>query len=423
MNEGMFNRLDSDSTESKKMTPFTLINCNARSLYPKIDSLIDCVHETEAAVGVVTETWLGSAEAEELTERLTYTEGLGMITKNRKEAANGVSYGGVAVIWDESRCTMKRLDYRAGDYEILACSGRIKGHSRHLVILACYIPPGYTKLQGEGALEEVSEMIVDLKRRFSDPYLVVAGDFNQWDIGEVLLDFQDIREAAVGGTRNGKKIDRIFTNMTRSIEKAGTLAPLESDDSTKKSDHRTAFCTFQMQKMKTFKWEKFTYRHYNEASVELFKNWVVFHEWKDVLQAEGSNQKAEAYQRTLTAALDRFFPKKTTRRRTDKHPWMNKRTEKLIQDRKDLYWEEGGRTEVWKERKREAARVILERKRGFLDTQKGHLLEKDANRNFFRNVKSFCRFEKPELFDVRSLFTNKSDNEVGESLADFFNKV
>ena len=272
MNEGMLNRPDLNSTESKKMTPFTLINCNARSLYPKIESLIDCVNETEAAVGVVTETWLNGTEAEELTERLTYTEGIGMITRNREAASNGVSYGGVAVVWNESKCTLKRLDYRAGDFEILACSGRIKGHSRHLVILACYIPPGYTKLQGERALEEISDTIMDVKWRFSDPYLVVAGDFNQWNIGDVLLDFQDVKEAEVGCTRNGKKIDRIFTNTTRSIEKSGTVAPLETDDSSKKSDHRTAFCTFQMQKMKTFKWEKFTYRHYNEASVELFKN-------------------------------------------------------------------------------------------------------------------------------------------------------
>ena len=38
---------------------FTIINGNARSLRPKIESLIDCFNETESTVGIITETWLG----------------------------------------------------------------------------------------------------------------------------------------------------------------------------------------------------------------------------------------------------------------------------------------------------------------------------------------------------------------------------
>ena len=58
-----------------------------------------------------------------------------------------------------------------------------------------------------------------------------------------------------------------------------------------------------------------------------------------------------------------------------------------------------------------------------MDTQKTHLLAKDANRNFYRHVKSFSRFEKPAVFDVRSLFPGSTDKQAAEKLADYFNEV
>ena len=165
---------------------------------------------------------------------------------------------------------------------------------------------------------------------------------------ETLLDFQDIKEVDVGPTRNSRQIDRIFTNMSRSIEASGTLDPLKSEDGAV-SDHRTAYCTMLMKRMQSFVWQKFTYRHFNEDSVKAFREWVVFHEWTEVLEAEGSNRKADAYQKTINGALDKIFPWKTSRRRSNEHPWMNKRMKKLIKEQKDLFWEEGGRTGVWKE--------------------------------------------------------------------------
>ena len=51
------------------------------------------------------------------------------------------------------------------------------------------------------------------------------------------------------------------------------------------------------------------------------------------------------------------------------------------------------------------------------------MLAKDTNRNFFKHVKCFSRFEKPSLFDVRSLQPGDSDKVVSEKLADYFIQV
>ena len=58
-----------------------------------------------------------------------------------------------------------------------------------------------------------------------------------------------------------------------------------------------------------------------------------------------------------------------------------------------------------------------------MDTQRDHILAKDANRNFFKHVKIFDKAERPELFHVRTIIQDKSDQEVSEVLAEYFKKV
>ena len=62
----------------------TVINTNARSLCPKMSSLIDCFSDLTASLGVVTETWLTDGEGlDEDVEDLALGAGIRMICKNR----------------------------------------------------------------------------------------------------------------------------------------------------------------------------------------------------------------------------------------------------------------------------------------------------------------------------------------------------
>ena len=208
--------LDEPPKENKPL--LTILNCNARSLCPKIESLIDCFNETDCTVAIITETWLrGGKEQEDVRELLEEGNDLSFITKNRPEpAANGVHYGGVAAVWRNSRCSMKEVSIvNPNNYEILVTAGKLSGHTRKLVVLSCYIPPGYARSVGEGALDFINDAVVHVKQLYTDPYIIVAGDFNQWDISGALTDFPDLREAPVGQTRGDLSIDKIFTNLSR----------------------------------------------------------------------------------------------------------------------------------------------------------------------------------------------------------------
>ena len=72
-----------------------------------------------------------------------------------------------------------------------------------------------------------------------------------------------------------------------------------------------------------------------------FKEWITWYDWEEVLEADTSDAKAEEYQATLMQAMDRFFPTKTVQRKSTDPPWLDSKTLKLIEERRELFVEEG----------------------------------------------------------------------------------
>ena len=300
------------------------------------------------------------------------------------------------------------------------------GVHRKLVVIEVYIPPKYTKDRADKCLDQLVDKIIEHKRTYSDPYMVIGGDLNQWPVGEVLEMFIDIREAEVGCTRGQRSIDRLFLNNWRAVTETGTLDPLETEEegqAKKMSDHTVAYVWIDLPRQESFKWESYSYRYYNYESVEKLKAWIVHHHWNEVLEVETSDAKAEAYQKTINKAIAEFFLLMHMRRKLTDLPWINNKIRRLIRRCKRLYKLQGGRTEVWKELKKIIKEIISERKANYLLTQKDHLLVEDADRTFFKIVKNYKLGEKTQDSDVRSLFPNKDDKQVAESLAEYFNRI
>ena len=219
----------------------------------------------------------------------------------------------------------------------------MKGHSRKLVTVACYLPPNYNTARGRAALEHIEDVVREIKRSYVDPFIVVAGDFNQWTVGDALADFADIREVDVGPTRKDRCIDKIYTNFIRAVSESGTVPPLEPEPGQNgtRSDHRVAFVRAGLPKVRSFEWLKYQYRYYSDQAVEKFGQWLATKDWGDVASAVGSNAKAEAYQAAVTGAMEEIFPLITVRKKSTDCPWISNRIRKLVRRRKGVYRREG----------------------------------------------------------------------------------
>ena len=64
-------------------------------------------------------------------------------------------------------------------------------------------------------------------------------------------------------------------------------------------------------------------------------------DWSDVYQAQGSNQKTEAYQAEVVGALERCFPLVKVRRRSNDPPWYNWKVKRRTAQAKGIYRREG----------------------------------------------------------------------------------
>ena len=266
--DGTFDRaLILDEHELNKKNELTLINTNARSLAPKVDSLIDCFTELDVDIAVVTETWF--REGDDLREDLRELElgtDIASITRCRDpNASTGVAHGGVAIMYKKRIGTFKEISITNPEkYEVLPAIGTLRGSSRKMLVIAAYIPPNYSTARAAGCVQFIEDLLVEMKQRFRDPFIVLAGDFNQGQVQEAVEEFADVAETLVGPTRDGRSIDRIFTNMSRSVKSAGTVPPLETDHS--KSDHLVAYVTLELPRKESFEWVTFSYRFFTEEA-------------------------------------------------------------------------------------------------------------------------------------------------------------
>ena len=107
----------------------TIMNTNARSLCPKITSLIDNLNNLECQVGIVTETWLadGASLRQDLQD-LQGGAGYTLLPLNRPRGARGVAHGGVAILGKYSKISMSRFKiHNPKNYEILPVICKIAG--------------------------------------------------------------------------------------------------------------------------------------------------------------------------------------------------------------------------------------------------------------------------------------------------------
>ena len=113
-------------TEDLKIWPkknkLTVINTNARSLCPKIESLIDCFEELQVDIAIVTETWYKSGpEFDQGLSKLELGAGLCSLVLNRDpNPTSGIAHGGVAITYRKNIGLFKQKDFPNPEkYEVL----------------------------------------------------------------------------------------------------------------------------------------------------------------------------------------------------------------------------------------------------------------------------------------------------------------
>ena len=110
---------------------------NARSLAPKLTSLIENFEEREWSFSVITETWFveGNTFTASVTD-LEHGHNIGAVCQNRKNTVGRNTGGGVAVLFNKKKMAASSFPFKRNGCELLICKAKPSTSTQHLYIIA-----------------------------------------------------------------------------------------------------------------------------------------------------------------------------------------------------------------------------------------------------------------------------------------------
>ena len=168
MNENVRN-----SIKRIKKTTFDFIVTNARSLAPKIESVITAFNELDLHFAVIAESWLKECKnlSDDLDD-LNDGENISIIHKSRKSRRGKNAGGGIAILFQKNKIRLSERKIRRGKCELVCATGKLPGVARKIVILGAYLPPNIKANQAHEALAYISDAIGIIKQEMNDLSLI-----------------------------------------------------------------------------------------------------------------------------------------------------------------------------------------------------------------------------------------------------------
>lgn len=403
-----------ENQDSENCVRFLL--ANARSLAPKITSLIDSIYDLKCDFAMITETWFrGGKRLDAELSDIEHAAGIKFVCKNRRGRKAG---GGVAIAYNAARCNLKKKPIKTC-HEITCAVGKIAKIHRKFAIFTVYIPPK-TKVNEMAQLcNDISDAIADVKTSLGDPVIIIGGDFNNRDISPAFIADANLELVRSGPTRSGATLDQIYTNSPACLvtPEAEIYPPLESEEGLA-SDHKCVFASLRFEKVRDFEWIKTTVRLRSAQRDLTFCDELRSTDW-EFLRPLCVDGAVRAFETRMDDITNRHFPFKTFRRRSNEWPWITNAIRKKSKKKKRLY-RRGGRSRAWRRLTADLEKETRQSKEDYIDKaiEKG-----EGGRDFFAAVKNLSKPNSAAIWSVTDLFPGRTDEEVGKEVIDYFSSV
>ena len=390
---------------------------NARSLSPKISSLHTAFDEHELNFALVTESWLKDSEV--LNRDIIDLEngtGLGIIYKNRPRTGIGARKvgGGVSIVFNKASCNLRERRVSGNKFELVVATGRIGFLPRKVAIFCVYIEPRMKVEELKDLNELIGREILAMKVK-DDPFFFIGGDLNHRSLGDALDDFPEIVRANHEPTRGPACLDVLYSNFNLN---ESSWPPLHTRDGTP-SDHICVVLSGAVETKRNFTWLKKTARKHSDQAVAAFAEEMRHADWDQILPSnQGPDELVEKFETHVAEAVDRLFPLRTVRHRSNEKPWITNRIRKLGLTKRRVYKREG-KSQLWHAVANDMAEAIETSVGQYVDG-----IEKQNNtRAYFDAVKKIANPNAPAQWSVLDLFPGMTPAEAGERTACFFTKI
>ena len=150
------NDLEIHESEDDDCAKFLL--SNARSLAPKMTSLIDYMYDLKCDFTMISETWFkgGKKLRDELSD-MEQAAGIKFLCKYRP--AKSLRGGGVALAFNSARCNLKRKQIKT-NYEIVCAVGKVGKIERQFAVFSVYVPPKTRSAEFAELCEDLASALI-----------------------------------------------------------------------------------------------------------------------------------------------------------------------------------------------------------------------------------------------------------------------
>ena len=143
-------------------------------------------------------------------------------------------------------------------------------------------------------------------------------------------------------------------------------------------------------------------------------------EWMTIVERDSVTQMVDGLHEVFDKCMRESFEFKTRKKKMSEPFWMADWLRDLIEKRRNLFRNEG-RTERWKKFKAKVVRIVRENKDKYFVTLREKYVRNGDPSKFHAYAQTLLSGNEHEQWDVWSLCPEKSDIELAEWLADFFN--
>lgn len=395
---------------------------NARSLSPKIKSLIEMFDELDLHFAVVTESWLKDGE---ILDRdiidLEYGTQLKIIYKNRPVRAAGARQvgGGVSIIYSKNKCSFRERRIASKKFELVVAIGKIGGLNRSIAVFGVYIQPKMKVGELQELREIISDQILEIKANSQGegPVMFIGGDMNRRDLGPAFSDFIDIAQINHSPTRGEACLDIVYSNVHQHV--ARNFRPLATEQGVG-SDHDCVVVFGGVKQERNFVWKKKTARKHTQAACDDFACKISEADWSAILGDSGNPDiLVERYEAFTTNLVDGLFPFKTVRVRSNEQPWVTDGIRKLSKRKKKAY-KRRGKSRLWAKLQDKLNTLVEHSRSAFVE--KIHS-QGGSTKAFYQAVKTLTCKDKPEQWRVESLFPSDTPKSAGNKIAEYFTEI
>ena len=378
-----------------------LLLTNARSLKPKIDLLKSAFSSLGLNLACITETWYkGGRDLKEHIRDVEGASGIRILHKSRDGRTKGVG-GGVAVAFDTASCNLKMrtLKHMPNKFEVMSVAGVIGKVKIKVVVFVVYVQPTLKAAELEELREALSVEVGATRSTYSDPFVLVTGDFNHRDVGNALNEVGEFTTINTGPTRGNNTIDVIYTNDSDAHRDVRVLPPLESTSGVP-SDHRCVYTEAKFPPQKNYKWVTQWRRTRDEAREAAFAEDMRGWDWEPLAAATDVDVMTTMLEETFDTLTNKHFPLVCVRKRSNESPWITRKIRRTWRRKIRLY-RKAGRSRAWWETERKIQAKITEARAGFVE----RLLEDGNNgKSFYAATKKLSKAAASPQWTVSDLF-------------------